>query len=69
MKVSELITKLQQLNHDHFCAMKELVPMGQVPPEPRIYVEEYNEYGEFVGFTDKLDVILDLQTGIQLVAL
>ena len=68
MKVSELITKLQQLNYEHFCAMKEVSPMGVVPAEPEIYLDVFMKdqdgYIIYKGLGTDINVHLDLQFGI-----
>ncbi len=68
MKVSELITKLQRLNYEHFCAMKEVTPMGGVPGEPEIYLDVFckDQDGNIVykGLGTDVNVHLDLQFGI-----
>jgi hypothetical protein len=69
MKISELISKLQQLNHDHWAAMKQVTPMGHQIPEPDIYVEQWDGVEGFQGFTKEIDVILDLGTGVQIIPL
>ena len=68
MKVSELITKLQQLNYEHFCAMKEVTPMGQTPEEAEVYLDVFmkNSDGSIVyrGLDKAINVHLDLQFGV-----
>lgn len=69
MTVTQLIAELQRLNHEHFCALKEITPMGQVPNEPEIFLETFDEEGNFSGYTKDFDIVLDLQTGIQFIAM
>ena len=68
MKVSELIAKLQRLNYEHFCALKEVSPMGTVPMEPEIYLDVFlkDQDGNIVykGLGKDISVRLDLSFGI-----
>ena len=68
MKVSELITKLQRLNYEHFCAMKEVSPMGTVPMEPEIYLDVFLKDQDnkivYIGLGKDINVRLDLSFGI-----
>ena len=71
MKVTQLIKELERLRNDHFCAMKNIVPMGQVPDEPDVYIDCIVEHegGQlmFNGVTSDIDVILDTPTGIHII--
>lgn len=67
MRVSELIAKLQQLNYDYFLAMKEVTPMGSVPPEPEIFIDRVYSEEDYGQITSDIDVILDLGTGIHII--